>query len=218
VFQARVRAHVREELERATSGHRATIDLAQVAVAEAAALAADWRRVVQLLGSWPAPLAIFLRTPEGQALAPEATSLIAKGLRLLGTAAMKLGDMNRAEEVFRLGVQYAHDSPMAADIFILLGEGFLAHHRPGEAIAPLRRAAALGAPVVQVQPLLARAFLRRSKYVAAFSCVREAFDAGVPQSELADELRQIEAALGPALTALRARMLSARSGGALFDH
>lgn len=212
VFQARMRAHVREELDRATSGNRATIDLAQVAVAEAASLAGEWRRVAQLLGSWPAPLAIFLRTPEGQALAPEATALIAKGLKLLGTAAMKLGDMGRAEEVFRLGVQYAGDRPIAADIFIMLGEGFLTNQRPGEAIAPLRRAAALGAPGAQVKPLLARAFLRRSRYVAAFSCVREAMDAGVSQGELADELRQIEKALGPALTALRARIISSRAG------
>ncbi len=77
---------------------------------------------------------------------------------------------------------------------------------------PSGRAAALGAPGAQVKPLLARAFLRRSRYVAAFSCVREAMDAGVSQGELADELRQIEKALGPALTALRARIISSRAG------
>jgi tetratricopeptide (TPR) repeat protein len=209
VFQARMRAHVRDELERASSGQRSTIDLAQVATAETAALADDWAKVVQLLGSWPAPLAIFLRTPEGQALAPEATALIAKGLRLLGTAAMRNGDMSRAEEVFRLGIQYAQDGPAAPDIFILLGEGFLKNNRAGEAIGPLRRAAALGAPAPRVQPLLARAFLRRKRYLAAFACARAALDSGVPQRELADEMRDIEEALGPALTALRARMLGA---------
>lgn len=211
VFQARLRSHVREELDRATSGQRSTIDLAQVAVAETAALANDWQKVVQLLGSWPAPLAIFLRTPEGQALAPEATALIAKGLRLLGSACMRNGDMTRAEEVFRLGIQYAQDGPAAPDIFILLGEGFLSHDRPGEAIAPLRRAIALGAPHARVQPLLARALLRRKRYVAAFACVRAALDAGVSQGEVTDEMRQLEAALGPALTALRARMLSLKT-------
>jgi hypothetical protein len=213
VFQARIRAHVREELERATTGQRSTIDLAQVAVAETAALAGEWHKVVSLLGSWPAPLAIFLRTPEGQALAPEATALIAKGLRLLGMACLQHGDMSRAEEVFRLGIQYAQDGPAAPDIFILLGEGFLSHGRSGEAIGPLRRAAQLGSPPARVQPLLARAFLRRKRYVAAFATMRAALDAGVPQGELADEMREVEEALGPALTALRARFLASRSAG-----
>jgi hypothetical protein len=210
-FQARMRAHVREEMERTTTGQRSTIDLAQVAVAETASLQGEWQKVIQLIGSWPAPLAIFLRTPEGQALAPEATALIAKGLRLLGTACMKNGDMSRAEEIIRLGIQYAQDGPAAPDIFILLGEGLLTHGRPGESIASLRRAISLGAPASRVQPMLARAFLRRKRYVAAFACLRAALDAGVAQGELGDEMRQIEAALGPALTALRARMLSTKT-------
>jgi tetratricopeptide (TPR) repeat protein len=207
-FQLRIRALVREELERATAGQRATIDLAQVAEAEAASIDGNWHRVLQLLGAWPAPLAIFLRTPEGQALSPEASSLIAKGLGFLGTAFLKLGDIERAEEVYRLGIQYGQDTSTAADIFVKLGEGFLADGRPGEAIAPLRRAVVLGASARLVQPMLARAFLRRSRLVAAYSCVRAALDAGVPQADLADELREIERSLGPALTAWRARMLA----------
>ena len=46
----------------------------------------DYAKVLTLLGSWPAPLAIFLRTPEGQMLTPDARGLIAKGLGLLGSA------------------------------------------------------------------------------------------------------------------------------------
>ena len=72
-----------------------------------AALAGQWSNVVQLLGSWPAPLAIFLRTPEGQLLAPDARGLIAKGLGLLGSACVSLGEIEQAEEVFRIGIQYA---------------------------------------------------------------------------------------------------------------
>src|SRR5690606_31380131 len=70
-FRARVRAHVREELERAATGARGAIDLTKVAEAESAAEKGDHPKVLQLLGAWPAPLAIFLRTPEGHMLAPE---------------------------------------------------------------------------------------------------------------------------------------------------
>ncbi len=210
MFRERLRNNVREELERASTGYRSTIDLGQVAEAETASLTGNWLRVVQLLGTWPAPLAIFLRTPEGQALSPEASTLIAKGLGLLGTACVKLGEMDRAEEIYRLGVQYAQEGPAASDIFSRLGEGLLGDGRAGEAIGPLRRAVALGAPAKDIHPLLARALLRRKRYVAAYFCIRTALDAGGSQTELAEELREIEQSLGPALTAFRARVLGVR--------
>ncbi len=77
-------------------------------------------------------------------LTPEARALIAKGLGLLGTACVRIGETNQAEEVFRIGIQYAHDGVEAADLFRRLGEALLFGARPGEAIAPLRRAAAFG--------------------------------------------------------------------------
>jgi hypothetical protein len=65
-FRFRIRALVREELERVAAGSRSAIDLSKVTEAEAAAMREEWTKVVSLLGSWPAPLAIFLRTPEGR--------------------------------------------------------------------------------------------------------------------------------------------------------
>ena len=103
-FRNRLRGHVREELERLTSGNRGVIDLSKVAEAETAAAKGEHIRVRQLLGAWPAPLAIFLRTPDGQMLAAEARALIAKALGLLGTACVKLGDSDQGEEIFRLAV------------------------------------------------------------------------------------------------------------------
>lgn len=203
-FRGRVRAHVREELEKVASGHRGAIDLARVAEAETAALAGDFSRVVQLLGAWPAPLAIFLRTPEGQSLAPEARALIAKGLGLLGTACVRLGEVQQGEEIFRLGVQYAQDGAAAGEIFRRLGESLLADGRPGEAIGPLRRSLALGADPKIVWPLLAKAFVARKRYVAAFACLKEATAAGAKDGDVADSMREVETALGPKLTAYRA--------------
>ena len=80
---------------------------AKVAEAEACALKKEWAKVIALLGTWPAPLAIFLRTPEGQMLAPEARALIAKGLGLLGSACVHVGAAAEAEH--HVGEQRPHD-------------------------------------------------------------------------------------------------------------
>jgi hypothetical protein len=206
----RIRALVREELERVASGSRSAIDLSKVTEAEAAALRKDWSRVVQLLGTWPAPLAIFLRTPEGQLLTPDARALIAKGLGLLGSACVHLGEIEQAEEVFRIGIQYAQEGVAAADLFRRLGEALLQNDRPGEAIGPLRRALAFGGAAAEVMPPLARAFIRRRKWVAAYACLRDAFEAGVTERDLAEELRQVEGVLGVGLTAWKAKLVESK--------
>jgi hypothetical protein len=206
-FRLRVRALVREELDRVATGSRSAIDLSKVTEAEAAALRGEWTRVVQLLGSWPAPLAIFLRTPEGQLLTPDARGLIAKGLGLLGSACVNLGQHEQAEEVLRIGIQYAQDGVIAADLFRRLGEALLQNGRHGEAIAPLRRSLAFGGLPAEVMPALARAFLKRHKWVAAYACLRDALKAGVAERELVDELREVEGALGLPLTGWKAATL-----------
>jgi tetratricopeptide (TPR) repeat protein len=198
-FRFRIRALVREELDRVATGSRSAIDLSKVAEAEGAATQGEWTRVVQLLGTWPAPLAIFLRTPEGQLLTPDARALIAKGLGLLGSACVHLGQVEQAEEVLRIGIQYAQDGAAAADLFRRLGEALLQNDRPGEAIGPLRRALAFGGSAADVMPTLARAFLRRKRWVAAYACLRDAIRAGVRENDLVDDLREVEGALGPAV-------------------
>lgn len=207
-FRLRVRSHVREELERAAAGTRSAIDLTKVGEAELASEKGDHTRVLQLLAAWPAPLAIFLRTPEGQMLAPEARSLIAKGLGLLGTACVELGEAQQGEEVLRLAIQYAQDSPVGSDLFRRLGAALFSTGRFGEAIGPLRRAISLGAPPKAIWPLLARSFLKRERYLAALSCIREAKSAGVEDTELSSEIQLIEEKLGSALTTWRAHLLS----------
>src|SRR5271166_6262844 len=206
-FRFRMRAIVREELERAATGARNAIDLSKVTEAETAALRGDWSKVVQLLGGWPAPLAIFLRTPEGQLLTADARGLIAKGLGLLGSACVHMGEVEQAEEVFRIGIQYAQEGVAAADLFRRLGEALLQNERPGEAIGPLRRAIAFGGSPAEVMPPLARAFLRRQRWVAAYACLRDALEAGVSERDLADELRQVESALGVGLTGWKAKLV-----------
>lgn len=210
-FRLRIRSHVREELDRVATGARSAIDLSKVAEAEACALRKEWPKVIALLGTWPAPLAIFLRTPEGQMLAPEARALIAKGLGLLGSACVHLGEIEQAEEVFRIGIQYAQEGMAAAELFRRLGEALLINERPGEAIGPLRRALAFGGLPQEVLPPLARALWKRGRYVAAFACLKDALAAGAPEKDLAEDIREVETKLGPALTAWKAMMLTTES-------
>jgi hypothetical protein len=210
-FRFRIRALVREELERVATGARSAIDLSKVTEAEAAALKKDWQKVLQLLGNWPAPLAIFLRTPEGQLLTADARGLIAKGLGLLGSACVYLGEVEQAEEVFRIGIQYAQEGVAAADLFRRLGEALLQNERPGEAIGPLRRAIAFGGAPAEVMPPLARAFAKRKKWVAAYACLRDALEAGVGERDLAEDLRQVEGALGVGLTGWKAKLVESKS-------
>jgi hypothetical protein len=203
-FQARIRTHVREELDRVTrAAGRGAIDLAHVPEAEKAALDKDYVRVLELLGAWPAPLAIFLRTPEGQLLNAETRATIAKGLGLLGSACISLGEVEKGEEVLRLAVQYAGDGAAAHDIYMRLGTAMLDDNRPGEAIGPLRRAANLGADGAHVWPMLARALISRRRFTAALGAVLEAKAAGVSEEQLRPSLDVIERELGPALRSWR---------------
>jgi tetratricopeptide (TPR) repeat protein len=202
-FRLRMRAHVREELERVTRTRGGAIDLARVAEAQEAAKAGDHVRVLELLGAWPAPLAIFLRTPEGQLLNAEARTMIARGLGLLGSACIALEEIEKGEEVLRLAVQYAGDGPAAAEIYVRLGESMMGDHRPGEAIGPLRRAANLGADGRAVWPLLADALIARGRYVAAFAALIEGKASGVEAGSTNGALQKIERKLGTPLGAWR---------------
>jgi len=198
-FRARIRTHVREELERVRRpAARSAIDLSRVAEAQTAIARGDNVRVLELLGAWPAPLAIFLRTPEGQLLNPEARSTIARGLGLLGSACIALGESMKGEEILRLGIQYAGESDAAPELFLRLGEAMLGDGRAGEAIGPLRRAANLGATPAHVWTLLARAFIARGRSLAALGAVIEARAAGAPAADLGEVVDSVKSALGPA--------------------
>ncbi len=200
-LRVRLRAHVREELDRVSrvGNNRGAIDLARVGEAEQAAAKGDHVRVLELLGAWPAPLAIFLRTPEGQMLNTDSRASIARGLGMLGSACVALGEVSKGEEVLRLAVQYAGDGGAAPDIFTRLGAAMLDDDRAAEAIGPLRRAANLGAAPEVIWPLLARAFSDRGRHLAALGALEEARAAGVDQRALAAAATRVEEALGDAL-------------------
>ncbi|MGC4086302.1 MAG: hypothetical protein QM756_00105 [Polyangiaceae bacterium] len=144
-----------------------------------------------------------MRTPEGQTLSSDTRALIARALGLLGSACVSLGELGKGEEVLRLAVQYAGDSPAASDVYLRLGDAMMSDGRSGEAIGPLRRAANLGAPSDRVWPLLARALMERGRMLAAYAAVLEGQSAGVSVDSLAAVLKQVSSSLGDPFQTLR---------------
>jgi tetratricopeptide (TPR) repeat protein len=198
-FRSNLKDRVRAELSQvARQESRNAIDLGHVAQADALFAKRDFVAVKDLLGTWPAALTIFLRTPEAQALQAETRGTLAHALGLLGSACSALGDASQAEEVLRLAVQYAGDTPVAAQIYERLGSALLAEHRPGEAIGPLRRAAMLGAQTVW--PRLSEAFVERGRFLAALGAIEEARRAGADDAALGDVVKRVEERFGALLS------------------
>jgi hypothetical protein len=196
-FQALLREHVESELERAPGPQQAAIDLGKIPEAEAAAAAGDHARVIELLGRWPGPLAMYLRTAEGQQLPPDARASLARALGCLGSACVALDRTAQGEEILRLGIQFAQEGQAAGALFERLGRSYLVRGREAEAIGPLRHALRLGHPPAALLPLLARAFSARGRWIAALACLRQARELGASSLELAEEEARVARALGP---------------------
>jgi len=201
-FRSNLRERVRAELNHvARPETRNAIDLSHVAQAEGLFARRDYAGVKELLGTWPAALTIFLRTPEAQALPPDTRGTLAHALGLLGSACSALSEASQAEEILRLAVQYAGDTPVAAQIYERLGSALLAEQRHGEAIGPLRRAAMLGA--TSVWPRLSEAFLERGRFLAALGAVEEARRSGLEEATVAEVRRRVEERLAGVLAPWR---------------
>lgn len=181
-----VRAEVARLLDRRESPRVASpfsIDLGLVPRALAHAAAGEHDKVVELVGNWPGPLSVLLRTAEGQALALEARTQIARALGALGTAQVQLGRFDWGVEVMRLGIQWAQEGDAARELFVRLGQAYLSAEREGEAIGLLRRARELGASDDVIAPGLARAFAARGRHVAALVWAIRARRHGVSAAE-----------------------------------
>ena len=214
-----VRDRIRTEADKYRAGAPFAIDLAAIPEAEAAAREGRHERVVSLLGGWPGPLSMILRTPEGAAITDEPRRAIVRALGLLGSAYAALGRNDWAEDVLRLGIQWGGDGPHGADLFRRLGEAHLLAERPGEAIGLLRRALALWdmesvetealrEPRALTHVALARAFVARSRHVAALVSLEEARAFGAPE-ELVDPLHaQAQAVLGASWTRVHTHLRS----------
>lgn len=187
-----------------------SIDLSVVPEAKKAFAAGDVARTAELLGAWPGPLSMLLRTAEGQTLAPEVRATLATALGILGSAYVELGRHEWAQEVLRLAIQWGQDQlEVSADIFARLGKALVAQDRHGEAIGMLRRALGLGAKRSEVLPVLAGSFLARERYLAALLCAEDALTAGAPLDEVRDTRAAALEVLGDDWQRFRARVPAA---------
>jgi hypothetical protein len=209
-----IRERVRAEVDRASQSSPFSIDLASIPEAETALEVGDDARVIELLGAWPGPLSILMRTADGQRLSPDVRMLLAKALGLLGTAYAQTARAEWAEEVLRLGIQWAKDGPVAGDLFRRLGQACVTSGRHGESIGYLRRALVLGAPGREVLPLLAASFAERGKWVAAALCAEEALVLGSDADEMNALVARAEEALGEAWTRFREVVPASRAASA----
>jgi tetratricopeptide (TPR) repeat protein len=205
-FRELIRELIRTEVRSSRPTAPFSIDLAAIGEAEAAIEIADYDRAIELLGAWPGPLSLLLRTAEGQKLTPEVRASLARALGLLGTAYVHRERFEWAEEVMRLAIQWGQDSPAASELFTRMGEAYVRRERHGEAIGFLRRALALGAARRDVVPHLARAYAARGRWVAAVLSAEEAQALGVVDASVDETLERGREVLGAAWDRFRERV------------
>ena len=187
---------VRAEVARARPNQPFSIDFKRVPRAEAANRDGNYDETIALLGAWPGPLSMFLRTAQGQSLGtPERTKLV-RALGALGDAYIEKGQGDWAEDVLRLGIQFGQEMAVAGSLFGLLGKTRARMDRHGEAIGLYRRALSLGADPAAFLPGLAESFTERGRYVAALGCLLEAASSGVSEARLQPLRERVEGALG----------------------
>lgn len=216
MLRERLNSEVQAEL-RAVRDQPFKLDLERITDVDVAAEKGEWEKVVNMIGGWPGPLSIFLRTREGQALESSNRARIGRALRLLAAAYRHLGRSAWAEELYRLGLQFIAEGEEGANLFLDLGRAMMEEHRFGEAIGPLRRALSLGAPIQTVGPDLGLAFLRQRRCTAAVVVLEQARTAGVSDKKVLPALRLALAILGEAADPWRTLYPEWASDGEIED-
>lgn len=196
-FREVVDDRVRSELG---LGHpeEVSIDLAVVEQAEEANADENWAATIAMLNPWLGPISTLLRTGEAKGLTDEIHERLSVSLDLLGAAYAGMGEHEAANEVLRLGVQWAGESGQAATLFLKLGRASAVANKHGEAIGLLRRAIRLGGDEQTALPLLARSLSARDQTLAAMVCAEQARELGVDHDDLAALHEELRGRLGDA--------------------
>ena len=181
-FREVIDERVRAELGLGEAGGEVSIDLGLVDQAEEANHHEQWGSTIAMLSPWLNPISTLMRTGEVEALADEVRSKLSHGLDLLGAAFANAGDLDAANEVLRLGVQWAGESTKAGDLFFALGRASVQAGKHGEAIGLLRRAIGLSVDPARVAPILAESLAARGQALAAKVCLEQAKALGADQS------------------------------------
>jgi len=159
-----------------------------------------------MLNPWLGPISTLLRTGEGESLGEDVHGRLSTSLELLSAAYAKLGELDAANEVLRLGVQWAGESGKAGSLFLMLGRASVDGEKHGEAIGLLRRAIRLGAEERDALPLLARSLAARDQNLAAIVCAERARELGADAREVKAVKAALDARLGDAWPRFQAWM------------
>ena len=191
-FRDVIDERVRTELGIGRPSGEMAIDLTVVERAQEANAGGNFGATIAMLSPWLTPISMLLRTGEAGELAEEVHGKLSTSLDLLGSAYAGLGEYEAANEVLRLGIQWAGDSTKAAGMYLALGRASASTAKHGEAIGLLRRAITLGVDEAEVLPLLAQSLAARDQNLAAKVCIDRARAAGADDSvlrEADDDLR-----------------------------
>jgi tetratricopeptide (TPR) repeat protein len=178
------------------SKEESSIDLAVVDQAEHANAHGNWGATIAMLNPWLTPISMLLRTGEAESLSEEVRGRLSVSLDLLGTAYSEIGELDAANEVLRLGVQWAGDSGKAGALFLALGRAAVAGDKHGEAIGLLRRAIRLGCDEKEALPLLVESFVAREQLLAALVCAERARELGADAKRVGAASAGIERRIG----------------------
>ena len=174
------------------------LDFSLVDQAEEAAKANNWDEVLRLIGHWPGPLSMLSRMQMAANLDDEKRGRIGASLGYLARAYRATGRSAWAEELYRLGLQFAGEGAAGAKLYQSLGESMIGEKRFGESIGPLRRALALGAERASVGPSLGLALIRCRRTVAAVAVLESALTEGAAEAEVLPVLQAAYSSLGDA--------------------
>jgi len=194
-FRTLLADRVRNEMGVASTEHHTTVNLDAIDEAVDATERGDWYATISALSPWLTPISMLMRTGEAEALEQEVHETLGQGLGLLGTAYAKVGEVDTANEVLRLGVQWAGEGDQAQDLFLRLGETSVEAGRHGEAIGLLRRARALGCSDERVMRMLASSYDARGQKLAALVCARAAVRDGADEETVLAAITVLDPAL-----------------------
>ena len=173
-FQEYIAERIRNETNTDEGQGGPAIDLSIIPKARSASAAGDHATVTSMIGPWLNSLAVLIRSGQMKTLAAEVRDELTEAIALLGASYSELLEHGMADEVFRLGVQWADETSFASDMYFLLGETSIAQQAWGEAIGPLRRAVHLGGDEKRALGGLVRCFVERNQFVAARVCLERA--------------------------------------------
>lgn len=171
-FRNVILARIRNEMMALESSQSMTLDLDVFEKADSLAETGAFDEVVDLLAPWTTKIALMLRS--GKADSEEIQRGVVRAMGTLGNALIETDDLAGADEVLRLGVQWAQHIGGGGRLFALLGRVALLHQQYGQAIGFFRRAISLGENESSVVADLAHCYHARKRWVATVACVDRA--------------------------------------------